>query len=61
MTPDKAQEQAKLDAGLAAAGDMLPPLWRRLYDNCLLAGFDERQALLLVQTHIIGAAGGRLQ
>lgn len=61
MTPEKAQAQTKLDNSLAMAGDMLPLLWKRLYDNCLVAGFGEREALILVQTHIIGAAGGRLQ
>lgn len=61
MTPEKAQEQSKLDNALAMTGDMLPPLWKRLYDNCLANGFAEREALILVQTYIIGAAGGRLQ
>jgi hypothetical protein len=46
-------DQSKLDQQTALVADTMAPFWRRLYDNLLGTGFDDRQAMLLVQTQII--------
>ena len=38
-------------------GDSFPPLWRRLYEGCIAAGFTEEQALALVKVYIFSMAG----
>lgn len=55
------EEISKFDQDAAFLGDVLPPLWKRLYDRCLEVGFSEEQAFLLVRTYVFGAAGGKLE
>jgi len=39
--------------GTAFLAEMLPPFWKRLYDNCKKAGFEEPEAFKLLQTYIL--------
>ena len=41
-------EQAKLDQAMAELNDVLPSLWRSLYDGCRREGFTRDQAMALV-------------
>lgn len=54
---EKAKEQirkkAQLDQGMALLADTFPPMWRRVYDECTKAGFDEVQSFKLLQTYIL--------
>jgi hypothetical protein len=38
---------------LAQFRDTLPRYWMAVYQGCLQAGFDERQAFTLLQTYIL--------
>lgn len=58
MTPE---ETANADQGMTYLGESLPPLWRKLYENCIAEGFTELQAMQLVRTYIHGNSGGRLE
>lgn len=49
---------AELDQALRLAADSMPPLWRRLYHNCVSEGFTEDQAMQLVKTFIISQGIG---
>lgn len=50
---DQIRQKAKLDQGMALIADTFPPMWRRVYDECLNAGFEEAQAFKLLQTYIL--------
>ena len=41
------------DQALAQFRDVIPTMWRAVYDGSLEAGFDERQAFTLLQTWIL--------
>lgn len=49
----------KHDQAAAFLGDNYPPLWKRLYDNCVKEGFTEAQAMDLVRTYIFANCGGK--
>lgn len=48
-----------LDQKSALMGDLFPGLWKRIYDNLLVEGFTELQAMELLKAFIVGQAGGR--
>lgn len=48
---------SRFDQSAAFMGDSFPPLWRRLYEGCIAAGFTEEQALALVKVYIFSMAG----
>ncbi len=41
------------DQALAEFRDVIPAMWRSLYDGSLAAGFDKRQAFVLLQTWLL--------
>ncbi len=47
-----AVDLSKLDQSSAVLGDILPPLWWRLYRNSIEAGFDETEAFSLLKVYI---------
>lgn len=53
MLDDKIRSE--LDQASAAMVEMLPPLWRRLYQKCIEVGFTETASLQLVKTYILSA------
>lgn len=59
MSEPSPDELRRYDQTSALMADLLPPVWRRLFDNLTGLGFTEDQALSLVRTFVHGAAGGR--
>lgn len=55
------QQISQFDQASALLADGLPPLWRRMYERMLEVGFDEVQAIRLLQTYIFAAMGGRME
>jgi hypothetical protein len=53
-----AQNQAKMDQATAMLGDVMPPIWRRMFENSVEAGFSEEQAMSLVKTYILAQCPG---
>jgi hypothetical protein len=51
------QDKQELEQELAKIRDTVPRLWWNLYQGCLVAGFSERQAFVLLQTKILGEQG----
>lgn len=49
------KESQKFDQGAAFLGDALPALWWRMYNNMLLSGFSEEQAMSLLRTYVKAA------
>lgn len=47
------KQQSEVDQSAAYLGEAFPPLWRRLYENCIERGFSESESLKLVQTYIL--------
>ena len=45
--------QKALDDASATVGDLFPGLWRRIYENSLVAGFNEIEAFDLVKIYIL--------
>lgn len=56
--PRKMQE---MEQGITFVAENMPPMWKRMYDNLLLAGFDKDDAKTFMQAYIHGQAGGKLQ
>ena len=54
MLDDK--KRAELDQASASLGESFPLLWRSIYRNCLLEGFDKSESFRLVQTYILSNA-----
>ena len=46
------KEQAESDQAVTFLGEMLPPLWWKLYKSSLDQGFNDRQAMSLVLAYI---------
>lgn len=57
---DQSAELQRLDQSLAVMADTFPPMWHRMYRNCIDAGFDKDQAQRIIIAHVHGAAGGKL-
>lgn len=55
---DKTKDLQRLEQGFATLGDIYPPLWRRMYGNCISEGFSEMQAMELVKTWILSQGSG---
>ncbi len=51
---ERPDDTSKMDQSAALLGDILPPLWRRIYIGCVDQGFDESESFKLVQTYILG-------
>lgn len=49
MTPS---DQAKFDQATAALSDMLPTLWRGIYQGCINQGFTPEQSMELLIAYI---------
>jgi len=49
---------AKMDQDREVLGELLPPLWRKLFTGCRREGFSKRESLTLVQTFIMTMAHG---
>ncbi len=47
------KDRAAADQATAWIGDSLPPLWRRLYANCIVQGFSHEDALGLLMAYIL--------
>lgn len=45
--------RAELDQAIAGMKEMMPPLWRQLFESCQEVGFDKGQALELVKAYIL--------
>lgn len=54
LDPKKQQE---IDQSAAFIGEQLPPVWKRIYDNCVAQGFSEVDSLQLVKTYMIASYG----
>jgi hypothetical protein len=52
------KEQAEYEQSTAFLGEMLPGMWRRLYEGCKEKGFSEMESFKLVQTYIISQGSG---
>jgi hypothetical protein len=51
MLNDK--EKADLDQSTAFIGENLPPLWKRLYQNCIEEEFSKEQSFELLKMYIL--------
>ncbi len=60
MTPMDDSQKASLDQQAAMIGDMLPPLWRRIYLGCIEQGFSDVDSLRLVIAYIAQSGGIKL-
>lgn len=49
----KAEALRDLDTSSAWLGDHLPGLWRRIYENLLVQGFKDHEAMELLKTYIL--------
>ena len=47
------KQQAALDQGTAMLADNYPPMWKRIYDRCVVVGFTESESFKLLQTFIL--------
>ena len=56
MTPDEAKRQQDMEQSLAAAGDIIPRLWRQIYLGCVDHGFNPSEAFKLTQTYILASS-----
>ena len=52
------KELSNFDQAAAQLADSLPPMWRRLYDNCQLSGFTPEQSWTLLTVYIFSTGGG---
>ncbi len=55
------KEIADFDQAASVMADSYPPIWKRMWDNLLELGFTKTEALKLLQAHVHGMAGGKLQ
>lgn len=46
------EDRAKLDQACALLADTFPSMWKRLYDNLITEGFNEKQAIEILFTVI---------
>ncbi len=46
------QTSQSIEQGMAFIGNSLPPLWRRIYVNCISEGFSESQAMELLKVYV---------
>ncbi len=53
------KERAELDQQTALVADLLVPLWRRLYINCIKEEFTELESMELVKTYIMSQGSGK--
>jgi hypothetical protein len=53
LDPRKA---AEYEQSTMTLGEVLPPMWWRIYRGCIAQGFSEAQALELVKTYILAMA-----
>lgn len=56
-SPPSPSDEARLEHWLAFFADRFPPMWKRLYDNCIASGFTEVQAMGLLKTYIRASSG----
>lgn len=50
-----------IEQDIAGIRDSVPHLWWGVYQGCLQAGFDERQAFALVETFILSSFSGGIR
>lgn len=50
-----------LEQSTAFLADNFPPMWRRIYDNLKLVGFNELQAMELLKTYILASCSVKIQ
>lgn len=60
MDPNKTMQLHQIEQATALMAEVLPPLWKRLLDNCIEAGFDKDTALRLVMVQLHAQCGGKL-
>lgn len=58
---DASKRMAEWDQRASAEADLLPLLWRRLYNGSLAAGFTPEESLSLLRAFIHGICGGRFE
>lgn len=55
----KPEDVNNFDQSSAFIAESLPPLWRRLYLNCISQGFNDNQAMELTVAYVFASSGGR--
>ena len=54
----KMREEQARDQTMAGGADLIVGLWRSVYENLLIRGFKEPEAMLLLQTYIVSMGNG---
>ena len=47
-------QQSQADQAAAYLAEQLPPMWRRLYEGLIAEGFNDVQAMSLLNTWVMG-------
>lgn len=54
------KRRQEFEENLVTIREGLPRFWWALYQGCLSAGFNERQAMQLLQSRVLGEAAGKI-
>lgn len=55
MQDPKPVDLQKLDQSTAVLADILPPMWKRMYDHLIAVEFTETQAMDILKAYIMSA------
>ncbi len=57
---EKLQSLLAFEQASATLAENLPPMWMRIFGNCVLAGFTKEQAFQLVMVAVNAQMGGKV-